>query len=304
MATDHPFLSICIPVFNQDIRILASRLLAQKALLSAAVEILIAEDGSTGRIQQENSRFLEDKEVKYFPEKENKGRSAIRNFLADKSSGEYLLFIDGDSAVEKTDFLSDYLDELKKHTGTVICGGTKFPECLPDDGCRLHYMYGTKVIQRLHSKQDKAGNIHFMASNFAIPAGIFHRIRFDEGLKEYGHEDTIFGFLLTSLNIPIISIDNPVIHEGLDENNLFLKKTFQAVDNLGRLIDDKTYGPYVRNISLVRIAARLRQWKADRLYTLFFGIAKSMVLRQLKSEKPSLILFQAYKLYLLLKSQQ
>ena len=52
----------------------------------------------------------------------------------------------------------------------------------------------------------------------------------------YGHEDTLLGLRLKAAGVPLVHIDNPAEHLGLDENGVFLQKTRQALDgHLGLL---------------------------------------------------------------------
>ena len=55
---------------------------------------------------------------------------------------------------------------------------------------------------------------------------------FDERIKGYGHEDTLFGFVLLQNNIKILHIENPVLNSCLDSNAIFLEKTKQSIQNL------------------------------------------------------------------------
>lgn len=61
-----------------------------------------------------------------------------------------------------------------------------------------------------------------------------------EVIQGYGHEDTLFSSLLEKAEIPIKHIDNPVVHLGLENNQRFLEKGAQAIQNLV-LLAEKGY---------------------------------------------------------------
>ncbi|MBK9012976.1 MAG: hypothetical protein IPM82_02230 [Saprospiraceae bacterium] len=66
-----------------------------------------------------------------------------------------------------------------------------------------------------------------MTNNFLIPRQLFLEIQFDETLRQYGHEDTLFGMELARRQVPIVHIDNPLEHIGLEPVDVFLRKTEQ-----------------------------------------------------------------------------
>ena len=47
----------------------------------------------------------------------------------------------------------------------------------------------------------------------------------------YGN-DYVFGSLLKKMGVDIKHIDNPVLINNIDENQIFIKKTHNALDNL------------------------------------------------------------------------
>ena len=74
--------------------------------------------------------------------------------------------------------------------------------------------------------------IRFKSFNYLIPAHLALKIRLSEAFTGYGHEDTHYGQLLKEANIPILHLDNPLYHIGLDNRNSILKKNQEAQHNL------------------------------------------------------------------------
>ena len=104
-------LSILIPVYQENCIKLVSDLLNQTKRLSIDSEILVFDDCSP--IKCEDNRTLSDMErVTYRELEQNIGRSKIRNLLADTASGDVLIFLDGDSGIVREDFIQKYVDTI------------------------------------------------------------------------------------------------------------------------------------------------------------------------------------------------
>lgn len=293
------FLSVCIPVFRQDVRNLLAQLSEQLKTVQIPVEILIADDGSPEEFMRINRDYSASAGALFFGNTTNVGRAAIRNFLANQSKGSHLLFLDGDSSIEHQDFLSKYAKCIAQHADAVWCGGTYFPVQKADSGHSLHFRYGSEVVARLHSTQDKNGRFHFMSSNFMIPRQVFMEICFDEDIRQYGHEDTLFGCRLEQHSIPVLAVQNAVLHDDLDSNEEFIRKTSQSVQNLRKLAISPQYRDCFKKTNLVKSFLLLEKLRITGLYRFVFGVFRHYILNNLKGAKPSLTYLQAYKLYLM-----
>ncbi|MEG0500280.1 MAG: glycosyltransferase [Rikenellaceae bacterium] len=103
-------LSIIVPVYNrvEEMKELLQSLSEQQ---NRDFEVIVVEDGSTETsesvVNDYSSRLL----IRYFT-KPNSGPGLSRNFGAEHSSGEYLVFLDSDCVVppQYTQVLHDYLD--------------------------------------------------------------------------------------------------------------------------------------------------------------------------------------------------
>ncbi|MBX2870751.1 MAG: glycosyltransferase [Saprospiraceae bacterium] len=293
-------LSICIPVYNYHVLPLVMALLAQAKQLPIDFEILVWEDGSSEKSKIGNRKLANiDPRLHYVEWQENSGRSMIRNRLADAAKFRYLLFLDCDADLPDNQFLSRYANHWNLQVEQqVVCGGRIYPEQPVDDDLQLHWWYGTLKESQPVARRRSAPNSSFMTNNFLISRSIFEHIRFNEQLQGYGHEDTIFGWELQKQKIRIEHIDNPVIHAGLEPASVFLQKTNEGINNLHRLY--KLMGKestWFKEIKLLRLFGRLQQWGIAGITHWILNLLQKPIERQLHSSKPSLVLFDLYKLY-------
>ena len=104
-------LSILIPVFNWDCTRLIKDLHFQGLVLGIPYEIIVADDCSTDRELFEKNRIVAEshENCRFFGLPHNIGRAAIRNYMADQSKYDKLLFLDCDSAIKDKLFLQRYM---------------------------------------------------------------------------------------------------------------------------------------------------------------------------------------------------
>ncbi len=289
-------LSILIPTYNYDITKLVTELHRQAIEQFIDFEIIVMEDGSKEFI-------AENKEINNFIFcnhiilKHNIGRSAIRNKLADEAKYEHLLFMDCDAEVNSNQFIERYLAFC--HEECVVIGGTAYDpeETNPDYSLRLKY-----GKEREARNAAERGKTNFATFNFLISKNIFNRVRFDETIRGYGHEDMLFGHQLHQLGYEFIQIDNPLIHKGLDSNQVFIKKTEEATKNLFLLYKTDRYPFLPQESKLLATFLKLNQWGLSKLLAFKFDVIKRVLNRQLCKPNPSLILYDLYKILYLCKT--
>jgi len=259
-------LSVLIPVYAYDVRPFVRALQAQALLLSIDWEIILFDDGSPQAFKNLNKELHKLEGIQYKELNENIGRAAIRNALAQAAQFEYLLFMDCDSAVTSPLFLQNYCENLSPNT--VLCGGRSYTIEPPKNKTwLLHWQYGKQREVRTADERQKQAYHGFMTNNFVIPKNVFISIQLDGRLKQYGHEDTLLGLKLEQADIPIIHIENPLLHIGLDAGKDWLCKQQQAIQNLFWL--------HQENPTLVTPA--LKTWRFIRkigLMILFYPILK------------------------------
>ncbi len=287
-----PLLSICIPVYNQDINSLIKGLVNELQHSTIDGNIVILDDGSSEEFRKSNRALGNLSEVLYEELPHNIGRSAIRNKLAHKAEGKYLLFLDDDSQLFSSQLLKTYVEEARP--GCVICGGRVYQKEEPTAEYRLHWKYGS-LKESLKAEKRRANPHVFHSNNFLIDRKLFLGIQFDESLKQYGHEDTLFAYELSKKGISAMHIENPVRHDGLETSQDFLHKTRLGIQNLARLYKNQPvdFSNYVR---LLKSYEKVKKNGLNRLLALFYKLSKENWEARLGSENPSLKLFNLYKL--------
>ncbi len=294
-------LSVLIPVYNFDVRNFISQLHEQAIHENIKFEIIIADDNSDENFKNINAEITILPNVKYIKLDKNIGRSKIRNFLAEKASFDNLIFADCDMSVINTDFIHTYIKFL--NTNSVICGGISYQTEKPKDKeLILRWYYGIKKEKRSDVLRNRSPYASFMSGNFLIPKKIFQNIRFDERISKYGHEDTLFGIELKRKGIKIKHITNPLLHIGLEPSETFISKTEKSIENLIFISENYNYPELYNEIKLLSTAKKIHLTKPLILF--FFNIFQKQILRNLKSKKPRLFLFDFYKLAILYKKQQ
>lgn len=287
-------LSILIPTYNYNITKLVTDLHKQASDTFVDFEILVMEDGST-LFLNENKTIERLKYCTHTILPHNIGRAAIRNKLADSAKYDHLLFIDCDAEVFMPHYIEKYLSFCNENS--VVVGGTSYDKKIKNSKLSLRLKYGRKREAMTAFERAKDGKYsHFSTFNFLISKTIFQKIRFDESLKSYGHEDTLFGHQIAELGCDMHHIDNPLLHNGLDDNKTFLTKTEVSVRNLYQLYQSENY-PFLTNQSkLLHTFTLIKEKNLIPFLAFVFAIIRPVLKINLYSKFPSLRIFDLYKL--------
>ncbi|MFW5707379.1 MAG: glycosyltransferase family 2 protein [Bacteroidota bacterium] len=291
-------ISICIPVYNYDVRKLVFHLHRQATTEGIAFEILLYDDASVDSYKILNRECTTLPHLHLTELTRNAGRSAIRNLLAKKAKYPWLIFMDCDSECPDDAYIKKYISNNGKEG--VVCGGRIYHSTPPNDDTYLHWLFGTRREVKPCLERAKKPNHSFMTNNFMISASIMKKIRFNESLLGYGHEDTLFGLELLKNNIHIRHIDNPLIHVGLQNSREFLCKTREGTRNLL-----KVYAIVKRDKDLPEMVKLLKMWSLLRRLGLCYptgSILKRMestLERNLTGKRPRMLYLDLYKLGLI-----
>lgn len=292
-------LSVLIPVYNRDVTLLVSSLaslLTKEKILS---EIILLDDGSEEEYDQSNQQLVESDFIFYHRNTTNEGRIITRSKLGQRAQFNYLLFLDCDIKIVRPDFIHKYYEQVKAAVD-VCTGGIVYDEDEPTDiKFKLHWKYGTER----EAKRSKDNN-GFLSSNFLIRRDLFLNLIPSFNSDQYGHEDTLWGIELMKKGITIKYIDNPVLHEGLEETPVYIEKSLQAVENLlslEKIVDKATLARQVK----------LYAWY-KKLNTLFLtGIIEKgekmfhpYIIKNLSSYNPSLKYFDWMRLAQLIRLKE
>ena len=291
-------LSILIPTYNDVCVRLVADLRQQAEQAGIVYEILVADDGSTNEdVIRENSVISEWEHCQYLRQSENIGRAAIRNFLAREAHHDWLLFIDSDMSMVRTDYLSKYVstDGADVVDGGVIIGGDA--DALKGN---LRYQY-EKAAEHEHTAERRQQNPYrdFHTANFLIRRDLMLTHPFDERFRHYGYEDVLFGKQLRADHIAITHIDNPMGFSTFESNPDFVAKTEEGLQTLSQFRDElRGYSrmlTFVEGIHIPLIVSLIR------LTHRLFG---SFIRRNLCGNHPNLRLFGLYKLGYFLNSSK
>ncbi|RMG59263.1 MAG: glycosyltransferase, partial [Gammaproteobacteria bacterium] len=255
------------------------------------LEIVLADDASEAPFGKWH-QGLEAEGVRVFALSQNMGRAAVRNFLARQARAPWLLFADADSAVVHPDFFLQYARAARQ--APVVVGGTVYAdEPPPERALRLRWHYGRRREQLPATRRQGQPWASFRTHNFLIHREAFWRVGgFDEAVRRYGHEDTLFGESLRRAGIPVLHIDNPLLHLGLEPAEVFIEKTRQAVAGLVAL---ERAGKAVPT-RLGAIATRWG-WAIGWLPDRFLAQAEKRLARYLiGASQPPLVWFDLFKL--------
>lgn len=294
-------LSILIPVYNYNVFRLVENVHNQALECNIVFEIICLDDCST-LFLAENENINQLKNSRFSILDKNIGRSAIRNLLARRATYENLLFLDADTIPVQKDFLSTYIAQINNDE-KVVYGGILYENTQPSKNKVLRWFYGKKREALTTSERNKNPYISFLTLNFLIKKSTFKKFNFNENIPNLRHEDTLFSYQLMQSKIQVIHIENPVYHLGLEDSKTFLKKSEESVIGLKNLVDSNLMTP--NYVKLSHYFLLLKKYGFQSLTAFCFKTLKPFFIKQLLSKKPSLFLFDLYRLgyYCTLKSK-
>jgi len=288
-------LSICIPVYNTDIRPLATELHRQSQSFSSEVELLFIDDASDLTIKEKNRSVGTFCDYQELPQ--NIGRSKIRNAFLPFVKGKYILFLDGDSVVFRDDFIEKYLVFLKENKPNLIVGGREEVSERPARNYLLRWRYSQSRESKSLEERQKDTKSGFKSNNFIVKKTIFEINPFDESLHHYGHEDTLFGYQLRKKGVQCLHIDNPILNSDLVENEAFLHKTKEAISNLVRIAIKLNDHQFIEEQKLLSWEKRISRNKIFlKTFQLFGKITQPLFTSLLRKGYFQLWMFDLYRL--------
>ena len=328
-------LSILIPLYNQVGVALAMALSKQveqcakeekkknegkgnaNDTISLGFEIIFADDGSAdATARQRNAIIAQLPYCQYIERPKNVGRSAIRNFLAHTAHYSHLIFLDGDVAIKRGNFVQTYLAhrndadviigtlhfsrmQVACDTAEDIIGHTKRAKeetkkttepMLYDDN--LKYRYEQQFLAKHPvKKRMQQPYASFRTTNFMVRRDLLLAYPFDETFHEYGYEDTLFGKQLKEHGATLIHLDNAATIADYEDNATFVAKTEESLRTLA------AHTHQLQGYStLLQTANKLKSLHLLPLIAFVFGLFKGLLHKNLCSNSPSVFLFNVYKL--------
>ena len=291
-------ISILIPIFNFDVRLLVAELVEELAELGITHEIRAYDDGSYFDFRIGNQRIAAYPHVIYRELPENTGPAKLRNLLARDAQFPLVLFIDSDTQCGNKQFIAKYLSRASEHK--VLVGGVIFNDEIPSDPqLTLHWQYGKVRHGVSIAKRNKRPYKYFTASNFLAPKDLFEQVQFDESPEARGHEDTLFAIALKKADFPLVQLENPVQQLGLKTTHHFIESSKTAVQNLAKLIRQ---GKIDKGVNLFKWYRRILRLGVLQLSFRKLDRNRNTYLNQLYSHQPQIKNLEKLKLLWLIEA--
>ena len=276
-------LSILIPVYNYNILPLVNELVKQCNFNGIDFEILCQDDASNSSENILNQEINLLPNCSFFVNETNLGRGKNINSLSLKAIYDWLLILDCDTFPTQNDFVKKYIDAISNLKNNILFGGIIYENKKPESDQLLRWVYG-----------NKRETVTILTSNLIIKKEVFLQYPFDESITKYGYEDLLFFSVLKASHFEISQIDNPTFHLNLETSKAFLDKTKIALENLVFLYDSKKIKKEENKITTS--FEFLRKLKLTQFSAFLFKKNQTRIERNLFSKKPSLFLFDLYKL--------
>jgi glycosyltransferase involved in cell wall biosynthesis len=270
-------ISICIPVYNCEVQKLVDDLSNQCNLAGIPYEIILIDDASDQTYRLINNKLHQIGFVFYIELEKNIGRSAIRNQFLKYTKFNYLLFLDCDSVITDDQFIKRYVNSISENTA-LVCGGREYAEKPKNNILKLRWKYGVKRECFPAKLRIQKPYQSFLSNNFLIQKQIFEKILFDERIRNYGHEDTLFGYCLMQNKINIKHINNPLIHNYVENSDEFLKKTRQATENLYYIYSELKLGKdFIESVKLLKLYCYLKKYYLSKVLAIIFIVIQPIL---------------------------
>jgi hypothetical protein len=285
-------LSILIPTYNYNVVPLVLTLKEQADYLGIVYEIIVQDDVSQEFITENNQINLLTN-CSFSTNTENLGRGKNINLLYSKSKYDNILIMEADSLPENDLYLKNYIEIVSEST-KVIFGGVKYPDVIPAKEKLLRWKYGINKETKSINHRLKNTYDFVFTWNLLLKRDILLQFPFPEFIHEYGYEDFLFIENLRLNSVPVIHIENYLIHYNDESSIDFIKKSERASRNLYDLIQLHKIDP--KSIRLSNFYERLKKLHLIPIVKAVYKIIKKKILANLTSKNPNLYALDFYKL--------
>ncbi len=257
--TATPALSILIPFHRDD----PVRLLQALDGAPAGVELVVLDDGSG--LPDLAARVAATVEglstaARFVSLSANEGRAKGRNRLASHARGAHLLFLDADMLPDRPTFVADWLALIAERNPAVAFGGFSLDQTPRTRAHALHRAMALKSDCLPAGTRALAPEKHVFTSNLLVRRDVFDAIGFDEAFTGWGWEDVEWA-MRVARDHPIVHVDIPASHLGLDTPATMARKYEQSAANFARVVAGhravvETYASYRAARILKRVPLR------------------------------------------------
>lgn len=271
-----PDLSVLIPYFRDDPRRLLTALDAQSRVLGSRVEIVVLDDGAGDEAlttQVRETMAAMEAPARLLRLHRNEGRSRGRNRLASHARAHRLLFLDADMLPDSLDFLGAYLDLIDASDPAVAFGGFSVKQAPPHRRHALHRRMALSSDCLPAAERARSPEKYLYTSNLLIRRDVFEAETFDESFTGWGWEDVEWG-MRVGRRWPIVHLDNPATHLGLDTAGSLIAKYRQSTANFARIA--ALHPDIVRAYPSFRVARALRRAPLRSLWRPLLGAIAQM----------------------------
>lgn len=294
-------LSICIPIYNFDIRKLVFDLKKEIDRNALDAEIILVDDASNDKFKNFNQELKSEVEVFIFLDK-NIGRARIRNLFLNYAKGDYLLFLDCDGKVINANFITNYLQLINENPETkVIFGGRVVSNKVPQDDFKLRWKFANERENLKLDDRLKIPFLSFQTNNFVIKKDVFLQNKFNSEIKKYGYEDLLFAMDLQAKKIQIDHVENPILNNDIEENKVYLSKVEDSMESLATMFSNASSKKNIKEVKVVKAYDLIKILRLSKPILYFYGFFQFKIRTNLLSKNPNLRLLDVYKLCLLLK---
>lgn len=286
-------LSICIPTFNTDVFKLVDTIHAQCVKSGIEYEILIIDDASTSLEILSKNEYLEKlPNVQFIKNEVNLGRTKTRNKAEELSKFSWILFLDSDVVPASEGFIANYVGSINSGR-KVILGGISYRPNIDISSVGFRWTYGREREEANANVRNLNPYGYVFSGNILIDKKVFQNYSMEDFPKLYGM-DVYFSYQLFKNKTSVLHIDNPAIHEGLDENEVFFKKSLLSVKSRFYYLKDL---PEIEKVNpLLKYYKKLDQFGLTKVVGFVFKIIQPHLKKRIVCDEPNLFLFDLYRL--------
>lgn len=237
-ADARPIVSVLIPFLRDDPADLLARLDAEAPALAGRAEVVLLDDGTadadlTARLAAQVAAMALP--VRLITHAANQGRSVGRNTLASAARAGHLLFLDSDMRPDTDAFLRTWAELIERDSPAVAFGGFSLLQAPTERRFSVHRAMAAKSECVPCPERALTPEKYVYTSNLLVRRDVFDSEGFDPDFRGWGWEDVEWA-MRVSRRYPVVHIDNPATHMGLDTAEALAAKYEQSAANFARVI--------------------------------------------------------------------